>query len=170
MAEGILRHQLAALGVRATVDSGGLLPGGAPATPHAVEVVADRGIDIAGHVSRTLADVDVAGADLIVTMERRHLQEAVVLDPSVRERAFTLPELVRRAEAAPTREPEQPLREWAAELAAGRTSADLLGTADAVEDPIGRSRGRYAETAEELDDLLRRFVGRAWPLAVAGAA
>lgn len=171
MAEGILRHLLADHGVAASVDSGGLLPGGAPATADAVSVTAERGIDIAGHRSRALAEVDLAGADLVVAMERRHLQEAILLEPSVRPRTFTLPELVRRAEEAAPRQPEETLREWAARLAAPRTTADLLGTDDGVADPIGRSRARYVETAELLDALLRRVVARAWPAgSAAGAA
>lgn len=171
MAEGILRHLLGSHGIAATVDSGGLLPGGSPATPHAVDVVAERGIDLTGHVSRTLADVDLAGADLVITMERRHLQEAILLEPSVRARSFTLPELVRRAEAVPPRPAGVDLREWAAQLSAGRANADLLGSGDGVEDPIGRSRARYLDTAALLDALLRRFVARAWPAeASAGAA
>ena len=169
MAEGILRHLLEGLGVAARVESGGLLPGGSPATPHAIEVVAERGIDIAGHVSRALADVDLAGADLIVTMERRHLQEAIVLAPSVRGRTFTLLELVRRAESAPPRQRGESLGDWASRLAAGRTAADLLGTGDAVADPIGRPRRRYVETAALLEDLLRRVVARAWPAEVLAA-
>jgi protein-tyrosine-phosphatase len=169
MAEGLLRHHLDGLGVTARVDSGGLLPGGSPATPHAVEVLAERGIDIAGHASRPLAEVGLAGADLIVTMERRHLQEAIVLEPSVRNRTFTLPELVRRAEAAPPRQRGEDLRSWAARISAGRTGAELLGTGDGVEDPIGRPRASYVETAALLDDLLRRVVARAWPAEVLAA-
>lgn len=170
MAEGILRRLLAEAGISATVDSAGLYPGGAPATPTAVEVLADAGIDISGHRSRNLAEVDLAGADLVIAMERRHLQEAVVLEPSTRARCFTLPELVRRAEAAGPRPAGTSLREWAASLSAGRTTAELLGSAEGVDDPIGGSRGRYEVTAELLFDLLQRSVLQAWPVTTSGAA
>ena len=170
MAEGILRRLLADAGIPATVDSGGLYEGGSPATPTAVEVLRDAGIDISAHVSRNLAHVDLAGADLVIAMERRHLQEAVLLEPSIRPRSFTLPELVRRAESAAARRPDEPLRAWASALSAGRAATELLGSADGVDDPIGGSKGRYGATAELLSDLLRRFVLRAWPVAASGAA
>jgi len=170
MAEGILRRLLAEEGIDATVDSGGLYEGGAPATATAVEVLRDAGIDIREHRSRNLADIDPAGADLVIAMERRHIHEAVVLEPSLSARTFTLPELVRRSEEASPRGDGVALRDWAAGLTTERTAADLLGTDDAVADPIGQNRARYEETAELLFDLLQRFVERAWPAAIRGAA
>lgn len=171
MAEGILRRLLADAGIAATVDSAGLLEGGSPATPHAVEVLREAGVDISGHRSRRLHDLDdLAAADLVIAMERRHLQEAVVLEPGVRGRSFTLPELARRAAAAPPRAAATPLRDWAESLSAGREVADLLGTADAVDDPIGSSKRRYQETATLLRDLLQQVVDRAWPSTLRGVA
>lgn len=166
MAEGLLRHRLAERGIDATVDSAGLLPGGAPATPFALEALADRGIDLTAHRSRTLAEpeVDLAAADLVVTMERRHLQEAVLLVPEVRSRTFTLVDLVRRAEAAAPRRPDQDLRAWADHLASGRMHSELLGVGDdSVADPIGEPRASYEATAALLDDLVTRLLDRAWP-------
>ena len=170
MAEGILRRLLLEAGIPATVESAGLLAGGVPATPHAVEVLHEAGIDISSHRSRNIADVDLDSADLLVGMERRHLQEAVLLEPEVRRRSFTLPELARRAEAAAPRGAGTSLREWAESLTADRITADLLGTADGIEDPIGSSRSRYDVTAELLRDLLQRVLVRAWPIAASGAA
>lgn len=169
MAEGLLRDLLAGRGVAATIASAGMLPGGSPATVTAGDVLRDRGIDLSTHRSRSLGDpaVDLAGADLVLTMERRHLQEAIVLAPGVRARAFTLVDAVRRAEAADTRQPGEDLRAWAARLVAGRSSADLLGVGDdGVDDPIGQPRPRYEETAALLHDLLTRLVDRAWPVGV----
>lgn len=167
MAEGLFRHRLAERDIAASVDSAGLLPGGAPATPFALEVLTDRGIDLTAHRSRTLSDaeVDLAGADLVVTMERRHLQEAVLLAPGVRSRAFTLVDLVRRAEAdGGARRPDEDVRSWAARLATGRTTSELLGIGDdSVEDPIGQARARYDETADLLDELIGRLLDQAWP-------
>ena len=50
----MLRTLLTDNGARADIGSAGLLPGGAPATRNAVAVMADRGIDISRHVSRTV--------------------------------------------------------------------------------------------------------------------
>jgi protein-tyrosine phosphatase len=170
MAEGILRRLLADAGIPASVDSAGLYEGGAPATATAVAVLGEDGIDISGHRSRHLGTVELGAADLVIGMERRHLQEAVLLDPTIRSRCFTLPELARRAEAGGPRRAGQPLREWAASLTADRLPSELLGTDDAVADPIGGSRARYQETAELLADLLQRVVHQAWPIAASGAA
>ena len=171
MAEGILRRLLADAGITATVDSAGLLEGDAPATAHAVEVLAERGIDIAEHRSRQLGDLDdLDRADLVIGMERRHVQEYALLEPARRGRSFTLPELARRAAAAPPRPEGVALADWAESLSVGRTLADLLGTDDGVADPIGRSRARYAATADLLTELLRTVVDRAWPAAAEGAA
>jgi protein-tyrosine phosphatase len=171
MAEGILRRLLADAGIAATVDSAGLHESGSPATPHAVEVLGEAGIDIGAHRSRSLHSLgDLDRADLVIGMERRHVQEAIVLEPDVRGRSFTLPELARRAAAAPPRPAATPLREWAESLSAGRTVVDLLGTADGVDDPIGSSKRRYQETAALLHDLLQQVVDQAWPHAERGAA
>jgi protein-tyrosine phosphatase len=154
LAEALLRSLLAERGVAASVGSAGLMAGGMPATATGVEVLLDRGIDPGQHRSRNLADpgVELATADLVIGMERRHVQEAVLL--------------VRRAEAAPPRPADVPLRDWAERLSAGRTNADLLGLGDdGVADPIGRPRADYEATADLLADLLARLVGRAFPIA-----
>ena len=166
MAEGLLRAHLGARGIDASVDSAGLLPGGMPATTTALEVLAERGIDLGAHRSRTLGDaeVDLAAADLVLAMERRHAQEAALLVPDARSRTFTLVDLVRRAEATDARRPEEDLRAWARRLAAGRTTSDLLGVGDdAIADPIGQPRPAYEATATLLHGLLGRLLDRAWP-------
>jgi protein-tyrosine phosphatase len=166
IAEGLLRAELATRGIEASVDSAGLMPGGMPATTTALEVLAGRGIDLAAHRSRTLgdADVDLGGADLVLAMERRHAQEAALLVPDAKARTFTLVDLVRRAEAADARRPEEDLRAWARRLAAGRTTSDFVGFGDdSIADPIGQPRATYETTAALLDDLLGRFLDRAWP-------
>ena len=171
MAEGLLRDLLATRGITATVDSAGLLPGGAPATPLGVEVLGARGIDISGHVSRTLDTVEPGAADLVLTMERRHLQEAILLDADLRTGTFTLRDLVARAESDDPRRPDEDLRDWAARLAASRTPGEIIGIGDdAVADPIGGSRRRYEVTADLLTDLLTRLVDQAFPHAAQDVA
>jgi len=168
MAEALLRDLLARRRVPATVGSAGLMEGGAPATSAAQAVLGDQGLDLVAHRSRQLGDpvVDLAGSDLVLTMERRHLQEAMARVPAIRPRAFTLVDAVRRAEAAPPRRPDEDLRQWAERLAAGRTSADILGVGDdAVADPIGQPRSSYEAIAAQLRDLLTRLADRAWPSA-----
>jgi protein-tyrosine phosphatase len=161
MAEGLLRTRLAAAGIPATVGSAGLLPGGSPATGHAVAVTAARGIDIARHRSRTLTGHLARTTPLIIGMARRHVREAVVTYGALIERTFTLKELVRRGEKVGPRRTTEPVSSWLVRVGAGRVVSDLLGDdeLDDVADPIGRPRAEYEATIAELDDLITRLVG-----------
>jgi len=173
MAEALLRDLLERRGITATVESAGLLDGGVAATADAALVLARRGIDLGAHRSRSIHDdaVDVDGADLVLAMERRHLREAVVRAPGIRDRTFTLVDAARRAEAAPSRQPGESLRDWAERLGAGRSAADAQGSGDdEVADPIGQPRSRYEATASRLLDLLGSLVERAWPETVERSA
>lgn len=160
MAEGILRSLLADAGIRATVGSAGLLPGGSPATEHAVAVMADRGIDIAGHRSRTIDPHLVRSTPVVIGMARHHVREACVTYGAPIERTFTLKELVRRGEEVGPRPPSEPASRWLARVGAGRRTTDLVGDdpADDVADPVGHPRADYERTADELTDLLGRLV------------
>jgi protein-tyrosine phosphatase len=159
MAEGLLRAQLAAVGINAQVGSAGLLPGGQPAAPHAVTVMAERGVDIRRHMSCQLSADIARSANLIVGMGRQHVREACVAHGALLQRSFTLKELVRRGEAAGGRRDET-LYTWLARIGAGRRPSDLVGDADAddISDPIGKPLPYYEQTADLLDDLLGRLV------------
>jgi protein-tyrosine phosphatase len=163
MAEGLLRRRLEDAGIDAEVASAGIMQGGVAASGPAVDVLAARGIDLGGHVSRTMAADEIDAADLVIGMERRHVQEAIVLAPAAERYAFTLIDLARRAAGAEPRAAGETVRQWAARLAAGRSRSDLLGVGDdSVADPIGRSKSHYERTAAELDDLLATIVDRAF--------
>jgi protein-tyrosine phosphatase len=126
-------------------------------------VLRERGIDLGAHLSRTMAADEIAAADLVIGMERRHVQEAIVLVPEAERWSFTLRDLVRRAESAPPRAADETLRQWAARLASSRNRSELMGVGDdAVADPMGRPRAHYERTVAELDDLLDRLVEKAF--------
>jgi arsenate reductase len=63
MAEGLARELFAG---RADVESAGSAP--TRVSPHAVAALAERGIDIGGQRSKSTADVDVSGADVVITL------------------------------------------------------------------------------------------------------
>jgi protein-tyrosine phosphatase len=159
MAAALLARRLEEAGVKAVVTSAGMLFDGKPATDHGQAVMADRGIDTSGHRSRRLRPELVAGPDVVIGMARSHVREAVAMAPDVWKRAFTLKEIVRRAEERGGRAAGEPLEDWLARLHAGRRLPDLLGDSDAddVADPIGGPRRSYERTAEELDDLTVRL-------------
>jgi len=139
--------------------------GSSPATRSTIAAAEELGLDLRDHVSRPVDGELLAGADLIVGMERLHVREAVVLAPAVWRRTFTLPDLVRRAELNPPRPPDVPLATWAEELSAGRDRMSLMGasTEDDVRDPTTDRTVDHHDTAALLDDLVQRLVSRAWP-------
>jgi protein-tyrosine phosphatase len=159
MAEVLLRDRLDGLGVDARVSSAGLLQSGQPASAHGVDILRGRGLDMTTHRSRTMTREILSSADLLLGMAREHVREAVVLDPGLWPRTFTLKELVRRGEMTGPRRPGEPLRDWLARVGQGRRVADLTGSSpdDDVADPIGGPRKAYERTAEELDDLTARL-------------
>ena len=63
MAEGLARQ---VLGEQTEVLSAGSNP--APVNPHAVEAMAEVGIDISGQVSKSVDTIDLSGLDLVVTL------------------------------------------------------------------------------------------------------
>jgi protein-tyrosine phosphatase len=160
MAAGLLSHRLAALHSDISVRSAGLLGEGVPATGHAISVLFDRGIDISGHRSRHLSAEMVVDADLVLGMARHHVREAVLLDTSALTRAFTLRELVRRADAAAPRAAGEPVASWLRRLDPARRPSDLAGESavDDIPDPIGRPRRTYEGVATELGRLIAALV------------
>jgi arsenate reductase len=63
MAEGLARK---ILGERAEVSSAGSEP--ASVNPHAIEAMAEIGIDITGQHSKSVDTIDLSGLDLVVTL------------------------------------------------------------------------------------------------------
>jgi protein-tyrosine-phosphatase len=67
---------------------------GRPATDLAVRVLADRGIDIAGHRSRVITPEIVRDAALILTMTRSHAEAIRAEFPLARDKVHLLAEMV----------------------------------------------------------------------------
>ena len=107
----------------------------------------------------------VEQADLIVGMGRRHVQEAVLIDPPSWPKAFMLKELVRRGAELGPRRPDQGIRSWIDAAHGGRTRESLArrSSVDDVVDPYGRSLDRYRSTAAELADLTTALATLVWP-------
>jgi protein-tyrosine phosphatase len=164
MAESLLSHRLAAVGLPASVSSAGLLGDGAPPPPEVLLAMAGYGLDAAAHRARALGDGELAGSDLVLAMAREHLRHAVVALPAVWPCAFTLKELVRRGQQIGPRLAGEPLAGWVRRAHQGRDRSALLGdsTDDDVADPTGGPLEAYALTAAELDHLLAQLVDLAW--------
>ena len=124
-----------------------------------VDVMAARGFDLGGHRSVTLDAAMVVAADLVVGMSIRHVQEAVLLEPSAWKRTFRLKELVSRGEFVGPRLPGQDLTAWIRAAQGERTRAALADRTPGadVADPYGGPYDGYEATAAELDDLTARL-------------
>ena len=172
MAELMLRTRLTERGVEATVTSTGLMSAGRPVPKESITVMRRAGFDVSRHRSSVLSTAAIAAADLIVALERYHLRESVVLDPTSFGRTFTLKELVRRGEQVGARRQDEPLAEWLGRLSRGREIADLVGIDDAddVADPFGRSVHEYEATRAELAGLIDRLADLLAPRADARSA
>jgi protein-tyrosine phosphatase len=160
MAAAILTHRATAAGLDVDVSSAGVdaVPD-EPATRDAVATMAARGLDISGHQSRLLGYDDIDRAQLILTMERRHLRAISVMAPGAFTRTFTLPEIVRRSGPLSGRLLPS-LDAWLDYINVGRTPTDLLGRSrdDDVADPVGRGLATYEKTADRLQELVQNMV------------
>ncbi len=169
MAMGLLAHHLAERGMDARVHSAGTLGWGGPATNHAVEVLAGRGIDLSEHLSRRLSGDIVDDADLVIGMTADHVGGVIAHDPTAVDRTFVMGEIVRLGRRVGARRPGQTLREWAAEVAALRPPGRPPGIgADSIPDPVGEGLEVYQATADRLDALCAELAALILPDGGAG--
>ncbi len=106
MAAEYLRHRAAHDGLaHLVVNSAGLLGiEGERAAPHAVTVLREAGIELAGHRSRGVRPSDVSTADLVVAMSQEHLEQLRERFPSGPGRRV----LIREFERGPEPRPDAP--------------------------------------------------------------
>jgi protein-tyrosine phosphatase len=124
------------------------------------------GIDLRDHRSRALTEPMLQGADLVLGMSRRHVQEAVLLDPRSWPHAFMLKELVRRGEFIGPRLPAQRPESWIGAAHGDRTRESLAhrSETDQVADPYGGTLADYRSTAAELERLTAQLAVLLWPI------
>jgi protein-tyrosine phosphatase len=160
----VLRHRLRDRGVSAEVRSAGWLEGGYSCPPEVIRALAALGIEAPPHLSREVELADIQRADLILTMERRHVRDIVNEAPEAWPLTFTIKEFVRLTADAP-RIAGETIPEWLARVGTERTSTSMMGSSpdDDVDDPYGRHQKDYNRTAKELDALCERVIGFAWP-------
>jgi protein-tyrosine-phosphatase len=165
IAAALLEMRLKETAPEVVVESAGLRETDATLDNGALQVLDRQGVDLSRHHSRAIDPEMVGCATLVLGLEREHVREAVLLDPSVWPRTFTLKEIVRRGEETGARRPGESISDWVARAHADRTQRDLLGAdrADDVADPFGGPPGGYEEAAEEIDDLVTRLVSLVWP-------
>ena len=165
MAEVLAVELLARRDVDAAVVSCGLMEGGVAASAGAVRAMARRGLDLSGHLSHQMDSDTVEVADLIVTMERRHIASVAELSvPAVR-RTFKLMELADLAVVVGPRRPGATTRSWISEADAMRMpEAVMTASSDSdIDDPMGGPNRAYRRTADQISELLEIVVGSVFP-------
>lgn len=156
MAEVLARAAFSRRGLDVETSSAGLFGSGVEASEGSIEEMERLGLNLEEHRSRSLTPNLVDHADLIVTMERRHLGAIAELSIDAVERSFPLRELVRIGRA---REPGESVRDWALGVGAGRDPSRVLAIdpSDDVRDPMGGPRRAYRRCANELAALVEEL-------------
>jgi protein-tyrosine-phosphatase len=90
MAEGLLRKLLGPDGGWDISSAGVCASNGCPASPNAVSVLREKGIDISSHYSRNLTAELIEKADMLVTMTRSHRNAIMAIAPDSTDKVFLL--------------------------------------------------------------------------------
>ncbi|HCC32886.1 MAG TPA: low molecular weight protein arginine phosphatase [Clostridiales bacterium] len=109
---------------------------GDPAAASAVQVMAERGLDLSAHRAQPISQELVAQSDLVLTMTRSQRQMVIDLVPGAADRVFTLVEYA----TCPTCPP----------------SAEGLD----IPDPLGMGIDVYRTTADHLQQLVDRVADK----------
>ena len=95
MAQGLLQHLLKQQEHRLTepveIRSAGIATiEGLPASKETLTLLEHEGIDLSGHFARGLSDEAIRNADLILAMERHHLEQICRRVPQAQSKTFLL--------------------------------------------------------------------------------
>jgi protein-tyrosine phosphatase len=139
VAEVLLWRALVLADVPAVVRSAGFLESGHPVDETTRQVMAERGVDLSGHRSTQIADDHLEWADLILTMERRHARELVVLAGR-----------------------ELPVATFAGYGDGATPGVVLVGDVgdDEIPDPIGRPAAFHREVVRSIEEAASRISPR----------
>lgn len=129
MAKALLEKKMKEQGrLDVEVLSAGLMAlGGLRATEAAREVLAREGMDVSGHISRSVTNEMIKKSDLILVMEKLHEEKILQLAPEVKNRVFLLKEF--------------------AKINDGNMN---------IADPISKSRDFYRETLGIIKEAVER--------------
>lgn len=146
------------------VESAGTLPGGAPATDEANEVMQSYGLDLSGHRSRNIKEVE-GPPDLVLVMTRDHARAVVDRSPELFPKTFLLRDLARRVREHGPRLRNESLSDYLARISDGRGVADLtsFNREDDIADPIGKGMESYEKCAAELNNLVGKVAAALYP-------
>jgi len=146
------------------------IAGGPGTTPPALErALLDAGVTIKVPSGQVLQRDDARAADLLLFVERRLLREAVVTDPSLWPRSFTLREFARRATINPPSRDEESFAQWLSVVHATRRREELLDDDDTEDVADPGLEGTEDDFATMIGEL-RADVARVAPFVVSWPA
>lgn len=164
MAAAMLAAACAANDLDVEVSSAGFLFDGRAASDTTGKVMHELGHDLGSHRSRVLSAPIVAGADLVLTMERRHARE-LLLDLAPAAPVHTLKGFAALASAGASDDAlvgaaAGDLRAFVLALEELRPPHALVGDGrpDEVADPHGRSARVHRKAADEIRGAIEAIV------------
>lgn len=92
MAEALIREAAGTRGLRLEVRSAGIAAADSPASPRAIEALAEKRIDLTGHRARAVTREMIDWADVILVMTTRHREAIISLDPVAAEKTHLIRE------------------------------------------------------------------------------
>jgi protein-tyrosine phosphatase len=142
-------------GAGVEIDSAGTAEIGAqPPTDNAIQIARSMGIDLTGHLSKSIARVDPAEFDAIIGFERAHIAAAVVDGGEPHDRAFLLPELVRLLGTGLVLEGGNATeRARSAIKGAARARGTDFVPGEEIDDPIGQPVPVYQRVFGQIHEL-----------------
>lgn len=155
MGAALLAAACAERDVPIQVTSAGFLFTDRPASDTTTKVMRGAGHDVSAHRSRVVDAAILAGADLVLTMERRHARDLVLdLSPAApvhTMKGFAALATATLADGVPD-DVAGDLRAFVHAVDASRPPHALVGDArpDEIADPHGRSARLHRKTADEL--------------------
>ena len=121
---------------RFEVETAGFGPEGKPALPQAVDLLAERGIDVTAHRSRRVDRDMVQSANLVLTAEKSQVLSVVAELGGEFDRTFTLPEFAQAVGSGGER---------------ARGSAYMKASVPEVADPTGLSAAAWTRAWTDID-------------------
>ncbi len=137
---------------RALFRSAGFMESGRSVPEDLQEVLDENQVAATSHASSRLDPETMNAADLILTMEGRHIQQLTVEHPPA------LPHSLPLREAAERLQGGTGLDELLEQLQS-RDPRDYLSTKWDVDDPYKRGKKRYRKMVTEVDKLVDQVVG-----------
>ena len=157
MAEALLRHHLALVGLPATVASMGTLGWNSSGpTDHTLTALSERGVILESHISRRMNAGLLAPASLVIAMTNDHMDGVRNHHAPSLHRTFVLGQLVRLGERHGARGSES-IDEWVASVDALRIRRRRALPNEEIRDPLGEPLEAYQLLAAQLDDLTARL-------------